>query len=550
MNTRYLTFAAILAACLFIFSSGKVAAQETPSGHFVADEHPEIIEILNSHECGQGVADALADAGTNWTELWGALQDLDGILYSHGCWLVVNMPHLDRIEMTRNTFLEHVRFAYLTRTDLPYKVPDELFREYILTYRIGDEPVRPWRSAIWFGYPDLKADTMTNTARHINQWVADNLKVRDRGFYGPRPDPLSTISAGSGTAADIATVAIAMCKTFGVAARQTRISVLGEEPGDRTWLEIYTDDGRWVPMYPDNPAMFGNPRWIEHGHPHNVTVVASSSAFSNIQVTPAYSQTGTIKLNFTRNGETVPDFEFFAISAWNNGAWLPLDDLGFDLEESRMSTEEQNGFAAVLGDGFYLVQAGVRNARGDAYVQTFPVTLNADDTVELTIPLDVPVSEEEAVDLVQRIIDPLPEVQLNYAPPLGLTEEWFPRDLPAGQYVILVLFDPTSEPSVRMVPSVAAWAKNNGATLLGVGVGDPSAAAEFWSANTDGQPEIHADPDGTIANAFGHPKDEQGKYSNLPMVMLLTPERKIIYLSDGYNLAVADGLSRAMELAP
>jgi peroxiredoxin len=101
-----------------------------------------------------------------------------------------------------------------------------------------------------------------------------------------------------------------------------------------------------------------------------------------------------------------------------------------------------------------------------------------------------------------------------------------------------------------MVPSVAAWAKNNGATLLGVGVGDPSAAAEFWSANTDGQPEIHADPDGTIANAFGHPKDEQGKYSNLPMVMLLTPERKIIYLSDGYNLAVADGLSRAMELAP
>jgi len=544
----------ILSIAVVIIWSPAATAQDAGSGHFVPEEHPEIMEVLNAHESAQGVADALVDAGANWTQLWGALESIEGTLWTHGCWLIANMPHLDRLEMTKNTFLEHVRFAYATRTDLPYKVPDELFREYILTYRIGDEPVRPWRSAIWFEHADLKGDTMTNTARRINQWVFENLKVRERGFFGPRPDPLSIIAAGSGTQSDIATVAIAMCKTFGVAARQTSLAVPGEESDPRTWLEIYTDDGRWVPMYPDNPGMFGNPRWIEHEKPHNVTVVSSSSAFTSIQVTSNYTPTGTIKLLFTRNGESVPDWESFSISAWNDGAWLPLDDLGFDLEESRMSAEKTEGFEAILGDGFYLVQAGARNARGDAYVQTFPVSLDAGEVVELTIQLDIPASESESVDLVQRTIDPLPQALLDQLGgirqmSIGLLD----GESVERNFTCVVVFDPSSEPSTRMLPLIAAWAKNAGASLLGVGEGNADEAEAAWNLTMgDEIPtpfRFQADTDGSMAAGLGITPDADGKFAGLPFVMLLSPDNKPVYVWEGYNLAVSDGLQRAMELS-
>jgi hypothetical protein len=56
------------------------------------------------------------------------------------------------------------------------------------------------------------------------------------------------------------------------------------------------------------------------------------------------------------------------------------------------------------------------------------------------------------------------------------------------------------------------------------------------------------DPEGTIAAAFGQTPNEEGRYTGLPMVLLLTPDRKIIYLKDGYDLSVSEGLNRAVEL--
>ena len=131
------------------------SAIEPLAGSFNPDEHPEIVEVLGDHEYAQGVIDALQDAGTNWGELWNAVKLTEGLTWSYCCWLIINMPHLDRLEMTKDILLEHVRYSHATRSDLPYTAPQELFREYILTYRIGDEPVRPWRSEIWWTYKHL-----------------------------------------------------------------------------------------------------------------------------------------------------------------------------------------------------------------------------------------------------------------------------------------------------------------------------------------------------------------------------------------------------------
>ena len=550
MNAKYMMYIPIIilaAVCLF---PGALSAQESGERHegwFYADEHPEVVEALGDHEFAQGVLDALADAGSNWTELWAAIDSTEGILWSHTCWLVINMPHLDRLEMTTDLLQEHVRFAYATRTQLPYTCPQELFREYILTYRIGDEPVRPWRSNIWWTYQNLIGDSAAETARAINQWVNENMIIRDRGFFGPRPDPWSVIRARTGTEEDIACVAIAMCKTFGVPARRARIEVLGEESGGRTWLEIFSD-GEWLPMYPFNPEEFGNAGFIERDHPHNVTVVSVNAAFTSAQVTSRYSDTGTLRLVFTRDGEPVDDFEHFSISSWNGGAWLPLDDLGFDLEEEKMVADEE-GFVAVLGDGFYVVQAGVRNPQGDAWVKMVPVELNPGDEIDLTIELNIPASELQAVDLVQRRIDPLPELNLEYASE-GFVFN-FPADISSEAYTCLVIFDPDAEPSIRMLPLICEWGRDSEVPVIGISAGESDASLTVWCQSLGDMGEgnrFFTDPEGTIATAFGSGPNEEGAYPTLPFVMLLNPAHEIIYLHDGLSLSVADDLARALEL--
>ncbi len=550
MNANNIVYKILLVVGILCLPAMAAFAAETPEGSFVAEEHQEIVEALGDHEYAEGVLEALADAGTNWVELWEAIETLEGTTWTHACWLVSNMPHLDRLEMTSETLLEHVRFAYATRTQLPYITPDELFKEYILTYRIGDEPVRPWRAEIWSTYTDLAGDTPADTARAINQWVADNLTTRERGFFGPRPDPLSVIGAGSGTESDISAVAIAMCKTFGVAARRARISVLGEEEGGYTWLEIYSDDD-WLPMYPDHPEAFGDYGFIEREHPRNVTVVSVSSAFTNAQATSRYSDTGQVTLHFTRNDEPAEDFEHFAISAWNNGAWLPLDDLGFDLEEERMTADVEEGFPAVLGNGFYVLQYGSRNARGDAYVQTVPLAIDPGDELVLTLAIDIPASETEAVDLIQRTIDPLPEIDFSYASDQPGTL-MFPDGLPEDKFTCVLVFDSAAEPSIRMVPSIINWARGAGVSVYGIGVGDEIDAGVFWMQHVnidDTDIAFIADPDGVIAEAFGHAPDDSGAFPKLPFVLLVSPTGDVRYLWEGYNLAVADGLARAIELA-
>jgi hypothetical protein len=184
-------------------------------------------------------------------------------------------------------------------------------------------------------------------------------------------------------------------------------------------------------------------------------------------------------------------------------------------------------------------------------VQSFPITIAPGGVVKLTIKLDIPASKLTAVDLVQRPIDPLPDIQLDYSTPSepGL---WFPKNLGTGEFGLFIIFNPLADASKKMVPLVSGWAKSQKIKIYGIGIGDPKAAGDFWKKVTGmdaTQGPFFSDPNSTIAAAFGVKPNDKGKYTSLPMVMMMSPDGKVIYLRDGYLLMTADYLSRAKELA-
>ena len=73
------------------------------------------------------------------------------------------MPHLDRLEMTQTCLLEHIEYAYKVKKALQ----DTLFREYILAYRIDEEPVKPWRKYLSQEFSWLKGKK--NSPKELNK---------------------------------------------------------------------------------------------------------------------------------------------------------------------------------------------------------------------------------------------------------------------------------------------------------------------------------------------------------------------------------------------
>jgi len=369
------------------------------------------------------LASTLEDAGRNWGELVRALELLEDEERDAAVWLLNGAPHLDRLEMTAETLVEHVRYAFRAREEMPYAIPDDKFRPYILTYRIEEEPVDPWRKELYDRYGPLAtaAGGITEAARAVNLDLADRVSEREREFFGPRQSPLLTLGSGSGTEAEIAILACAVMKAIGIPSRQASVRALGSEPEGASWVEIF-DGTAWLPLYPLEPGALGDFGRLERGHPENVTVVATRSAFESVLVTEDYTETGVIDFSFVADGEPAAGYEHFSVSVLNRGALVPLDALD-------AAADEDGRFEAVLGNGRYVLLAGVRDADGNPFVRMREIAVEPGG--RHVVAFDVtPGDRSEGLD---------PELARSIGEVLEA----------------VVLFDLANEPDVRMLPLIA-----------------------------------------------------------------------------------------------
>ena len=398
------------------------SAPDEQGALFDSETDSAILELVDQ-ESRESLANALADAGRNWRELVVALEQLHGEERQACLRLIEGMPHLDRLEMTALVLVEHVEYAFRARDEMPYGIPEEMFEPYILTYRIDEEPVEPWRAALFERFAEVarRAGDVRETARALNRELGYALKEIERQFFGPRQSPLLTLRSGRGTQAEVAILACAALKAVGIPSRQTSVAALGAEKGGADWIELY-DGERWLPMFPLEPDAFGEFGRLETEHGDNVTVVASTSSFERVLVTESYTETGTVEFSFVDAGEPAGGFEHFSLAVLNDGALSPLDAL-------EAVANEEGRFVATVGDGRYVALAGVRDDEGNPFVMMQEVTV-------------------EPGRILQVAFDVTPRDQSRFVDAETLSRL-------RGALTVVFLFDPRSEPSARMLPLVA-----------------------------------------------------------------------------------------------
>jgi hypothetical protein len=512
------TTAAVTSALLLIFvMCGGAAAEPARDGLFDAAEHGDVL-LLAPRESRDEFGHSLADAGHNWTELADAVRELAGEQREACIRLVNGMPHLDRLEMTAETLLEHVEYAYRVMAEMPYAVPDTMFEPHILTYRVEEEPVDPWRKSLHERFAPLAESerTIEATARAINRELAAAVSEREKEFFGPRQSPILTLRSGRGTEAEISILAAAAMKAVGIPSRQAGVPALGSEEGASSWIEVFTGE-RWVPLYPLEPDAFGDFSFVEREHWRNVTVVVTRSAFQELLVTESYTDVGTVELSFVSGGEPAAGFEHFSISVLNRGALVPLDALD-------VVADDDGQFTATLGNGRYIIQAGTRDESGNPLVMMRHVSLTPGSTKRLAFDISPGGSE------------------------FSITREELARFEDA--MAVWVAFDLEGEPSKRMLPLIASVldrrSKALDVTFAYMGV-DPDNADDAREAlgQTAVIKTVRDREEWYYVDELGEHHAIGGSGVELPVIRIRG--REVILHSEGYDLNIERRLSRVID---
>jgi len=414
---------------------------------------------------------ALTDAGTNWRELASAVEQTEAPQRGEAVWLILQMPHLDRLEMTADILLEHIAYAHRAETAFRYPVPESLFRDYILAYRIADEPVTSWRRLLFNRFAPLtaKAGTPEQAARIINQWLSRNIRTSEKGFFGPMKSPELTLSSRNGTTEEIAVLATATLKVLGIPSRRVKVPWLGEQDGDASWVEVF-NQGRWLPMYPLDARAFGDTSRSDRRHPHNVTIVVATSAFNQSLVTERYTEHGRVKVRLTSAGIPLTRFENFSFNTFNFGAWRPLDELN-------TVTDSLGNYECVLGDGDYLFAAGTRDPKGNPWIVNRELRVAPGDTLSLEFDLTAPMTCQP----YPLFDDPL--LQHDFPNLAGGISS--PSEL-KGKTGLVFFFKPGDSLAARtavFADSLYRVFKDKGFALLGVGIGTADSVRAFRDAN-------------------------------------------------------------------
>lgn len=201
----------------------------------------------------------------------------------------------------------------------------DIFRRYILPYRIDVEELTDWRTFFWERYEPM-VDTMT--ARKDVRNVA-RLIVRDvQSLFGYHPEALMLIPAftpqeafacGQGECNSVASIYVLALRAMGIAATKDVIPVWGTSDGGHVEAVYFDEEG--------NPVMLDTGEWLAAGPPKIYRVEFCRQPEANIfgdpyyrDVTAEYVATSDLTVAFDSAAETG---ERAALAVFGNERWRP-----------------------------------------------------------------------------------------------------------------------------------------------------------------------------------------------------------------------------------
>lgn len=176
--------------------------------------------------------------------------------------LYAYMPVADATDYPTAYHLNNVRMALRTRQEMDWgkKVPELLFRHFVVPMRVNNEPLDESR-AIFFKElkQRVKGMSMTEAILEVNHWCHEHVTYEPSDAR--TSSPLQSIRTARGRCGEESTFTVAALRSVGIPARQVYTPRWAHTDDNHAWVEAWAD-GKWYFLGACEPEPVLNLGWF------------------------------------------------------------------------------------------------------------------------------------------------------------------------------------------------------------------------------------------------------------------------------------------------
>ena len=194
----------------------------------------------------------------------------DTLTYCESLFLTISPE--DRGSMTGAILEDHLLNAMNTRYSWYEDLPDSIFINYLLPFRIDNEPLSSYRSTLkaWIGRRVQPWETAVAMAEGIRGVITQAIALTGHSDDGLMLTPTQIIPSGQASREGRWILLGASLRTFGIPVRPVKGWFPGVDRNLYLWFDIWTDDG-WYTLASGAPPLEYLKAAIEHPSFRNIT---------------------------------------------------------------------------------------------------------------------------------------------------------------------------------------------------------------------------------------------------------------------------------------
>jgi hypothetical protein len=391
---------------------------------------------------------------------------------------------------------DHMAASFVTHNDLSVLNPS-LFSKYVLSPRISNEFIRPWRTFLQSKFDYEFVSRARKNRKTIVNWILGNIRIDNIANFHSRsplsPKGVYELKVADSHSRDIFFVAV--CRSLGFPARLNPVTSLPEYFEDKEWKVVYFEQ-------PEEKTVKGFIHFIN----------------GNKKIDPKYS------INFT-------------LSRFSNGSYILQDH----QEEKSLSTFPNK---LEVDAGKYLLVTGKRLSDGSVLSSMTFFEVKENSTTDLIVAVREPKEKLEAfanIDLTKFSTEDFLSKQIK---PI--------KELVRDNGGIFILIDPDKEPSRHVMTDIPLFKDNieNWGGSVTILISKENMSSSFKPgdfSNLPKQATFAIDTENKFLNEISKIKEKPLK-NNLPVIVLSDKEGNLLYFSEGYTIGIGENITRAIEL--
>ncbi|MDR0844819.1 MAG: transglutaminase-like domain-containing protein, partial [Tannerella sp.] len=176
--------------------------------------------------------------------------------------LYAYMPLGDLADKDGSYYLDQVTVALKARDYFPWgkTIPEEIFRHFVLPYRVNNENLDAARSVFFDELKDrVKNLSLEDAVLEVNHWCHE--KVTYRGTDMRTSGPLALVRTSWGRCGEESTLTTVALRAVGIPARQCYTPRWAHTESNHAWVEIWVD-GTWRFIGACEPEAEFNVAWF------------------------------------------------------------------------------------------------------------------------------------------------------------------------------------------------------------------------------------------------------------------------------------------------